>query len=197
VTVCYANCLLHIIITFFINLNYNTFSADSLCTTPSIDDLVHRRLLVTRSRHDVLVVRRNVTTQHARRFFRLEYAGTVGCSPRVQQIVLPRRNEPLPAGGESQTQHATLVQMQLVLVGLGGVEHFHVGILHADGEPLTRRTIPQREYLRAEVVLLQLPSLPQVPTSDSIVQTAGPQLGPVGGYIDARGTVRVSLELSH
>ena len=52
-----------------------------------------------------------------------------------------------------------------------------------------------RVYLRCEVMLLELPSLPQVPGAHGVVQPAGPQLGPVVGDVDAAGTVSVTLEL--
>lgn len=44
-------------------------------------------------------------------------------------------------------------------------------------------------------MLLQLPALPQIPGAHRIIETAGPQLGAVGGDVDARGAVRVTLEL--
>jgi len=39
------------------------------------------------------------------------------------------------------------VQVQLVFVWFEGVQHFDVGVLHADGQPFAGRTITQREYL--------------------------------------------------
>ena len=50
-------------------------------------------------------------------------------------------------------------------------------------------------YLGGEVVLLELPSLPQVPGPDCVVQAPGPQLGAVVGDVYTAGPVRVSLEL--
>lgn len=50
-------------------------------------------------------------------------------------------------------------------------------------------------YLGAEVVLLQLPPLPQVPAAHGVVQAPCPQLGAVVGDVDAAGTVRVALKL--
>ena len=46
-------------------------------------------------------------------------------------------------------------------------------------------------------MLLQLPTLPQVPRPDGVVKTTGPQLGPVRRDVDAAGSVRVALELPH
>ena len=45
-------------------------------------------------------------------------------------------------------------------------------------------------------MLLQLFTLAKIPGTDCIIQTSGPQLRTVGGYIDARGAVRVTLKLS-
>lgn len=101
----------------------------------------------------------------------LEDGGAVGCPPRIQQIVLAGADEPLAASGKLEREHATLVQVQLVLVRLVAVQHLDVRVLHADGQPLARRAVTQREDLRREVVLLQLPTLPQVPRSHCVVQT--------------------------
>jgi len=45
-------------------------------------------------------------------------------------------------------------------------------------------------------MLLELPSLPQVPAAHGVVQAARPQLGAVVGDVDAARSVRVALELS-
>lgn len=66
----------------------------------------------------------------------LEYAGTVRCSPCIQQIIFAGRHEPLSAGREAQRQDATLVQVKLVFVGFGGVKHFDVRVLHSNCEPI-------------------------------------------------------------
>lgn len=51
-------------------------------------------------------------------------------------------------------------------------------------------------HLWCEVVLLQLPSLSQIPGADSVIQASGPQLGPVIGNVNTACTIRVALELS-
>ena len=63
-------------------------------------------------------------------------------------------------------------------------------------QPLSRGTISERENLRVEVVLLYLSPLSEVPTAHSVIQRAGPELGTVGGDIDAARTVRVALKLA-
>lgn len=68
-------------------------------------------------------------------------------------------------------------------------------VLHAHREPLPRRTVTQREYLRVQVVLLQLPALSEVPRAHGVVQPSCPQFRAVRGDVDAGGTVRVALEL--
>merc|ERR1719239_140558 len=88
------------------------------------------------------------------------------------------------------------MEVELVLVRFGAVEDLDVGVLHSDGKPVPGRAVAQAEYLRAKVVLLQLPSLPQIPGSYSVIQTSCPQLGSVCRYVDTARTVRVSLELS-
>ena len=67
----------------------------------------------------------------------MEYAGTIRCSPRVQQVVFTRRHEPFSARREAQWKHAALVQVKLVFVGFGCVEDFNVRVFHADSEPIT------------------------------------------------------------
>ena len=62
----------------------------------------------------------------------LEYAGSVGRSPGVEYVIFTGTDEPLATVGELQRQHATLVQMQLILVRLTVVQHLHVATLHAD-----------------------------------------------------------------
>ena len=49
--------------------------------------------------------------------------------------------------GEAKGEHAALVEVQLVLVRLGDVEDLHVAALHAHGQPLSGRTVAQREDL--------------------------------------------------
>lgn len=56
----------------------------------------------------------------------------------------------LTAVGELEGEDAALVQVQLVLVGLGVVQHFHIAALHAHCQPLARGAVPQREDLRAQ-----------------------------------------------
>lgn len=65
--------------------------------------------------------------------------------------------------------------MQLVLVGLGSMEYLDVRVLHSDGQPLAGGAVTEGEYLRGEVVLLQLPTLAKVPGTHGIIETAGPQ----------------------
>ena len=77
------------------------------------------------------------------------------------------------------------------------MQHLDVRVLHAHGQPFPRWTVAEREYLGREVVLFQLSTLPQIPRADRVVQSAGPQFRPVRRYVDARGAVRVALELSH
>lgn len=44
-------------------------------------------------------------------------------------------------------------------------------------------------------MLLQLPTLAQVPGAHGVVQASGPQLGAIMGDVYAAGPVRVALEL--
>lgn len=50
-------------------------------------------------------------------------------------------------------------------------------------------------HLGREVMLLQLPTLPQVPGAHGVVQASSPQLGAIMGDIYAAGPIRVALEL--
>lgn len=44
-------------------------------------------------------------------------------------------------------------------------------------------------------MLLQLPALSEVPGSHGVVETPGPKLSAIMGYVDAASAVRVTLEL--
>ena len=61
----------------------------------------------------------------------LENAGTIGSSPGVEEIVLASGDKPLAAVGKLEGENAALMQVQLVLVWLGVVQHLHVAALHA------------------------------------------------------------------
>ena len=145
--------------------------------------------------HDVFVVRRDVAAQHARLLLGLEDGGSVRRPPGVQKVVLAGGHKPFATVCILQGKDAALVQVQLVLLGLGRVQHLHVGVLHADGEPVPGGAVAEAEDLAAEVVLLQLSALPEVPGPDRVVQAPGPQLGAVSRDVDAAGPVRVALEL--
>lgn len=54
----------------------------------------------------------------------------------------------LTAVGEFEGEDAALVQVELVFVGLGVVQHLHVAALHAHGEPFAGGTVAQREDLQ-------------------------------------------------
>ena len=82
--------------------------------------------------HDVFVVCRDVAAQHARLLLGLEDGGSVRRPPGVKEVVLAGGHEPLAAVCILQGQDAALVQVELVLLGLGRVQHLHVGVLHAD-----------------------------------------------------------------
>lgn len=77
----------------------------------------------------------------------LEYGSAVRCAPRIKQIVFARRHKPFTTCRKAQRKHAWLVQMQLVFVRFEGMQHFNVGVLHADCQPFAGRTIAQWEYL--------------------------------------------------
>ena len=86
--------------------------------------------------------------------------------------------------------------MELVLVWLSGVENLNVAVLHSHSQPVSSGTPAQTEDLTAEVVLLELSSLPEVPGPHSVVQPPSPELGAVSRNINAAGPVCVALELS-
>lgn len=125
-----------------------------------VHNFINGGLFITRSSHDVLVVRGNVTAEHWGRFFRLEwekslkfsvsgydnlinkkntyleYTGTIRRSPSVQEIVFAGGHEPLAACCETKGEHTTFVQMQLIFVGLGRVKHFYVRVFHSNCQPV-------------------------------------------------------------
>lgn len=53
----------------------------------------------------------------------------------------------LTAMGELEREHAALVQMELVLVWLGDMEHLHITVLHPHCKPLSSRAVAQRKDL--------------------------------------------------
>ena len=88
------------------------------------------------------------------------------------------------------------MEMELILVRLSSVEDFNIAVLHPHCQPVSGGTPAKAEYLTAEVMLLELSSLSEVPRADRVVQTSGPKLGAVSRDINAAGPVCVSLELS-
>lgn len=74
-------------------------------------------------------------------YIHLEDRCTIGCPPGIEEVVLASGDEPLATGGKAQRQHAALVEMQLVLVGLVRVQDFHITVLHSYSQPLTGRTV--------------------------------------------------------
>jgi len=126
----------------------------------------------------------------------LEDGGSVGGSPGIEKVVLSCGDKPLATVGELEAEDTALVEIELIFVWLRCVENLDVGVLHANSKPVTSRTVAQAEYLAAEVVLLELSALPEVPGPHSVVQASGPQLGAVCGDVNAACPVRVSLELS-
>lgn len=61
--------------------------------------------------------------------------------------------------GKLEGQHTALMQVQLVLVGLGVVQDLHVAALHAHGQPLPSGAVTQGEDLQGQTV--QCPLCPQ------------------------------------
>ena len=86
--------------------------------------------------------------------------------------------------------------MELVLVWLSCVENFHIAVLHPHSKPVSSGTPAETEDLAAEVMLLELSSLPEVPGPHSVVQSSSPELGTVSRNINTAGSVSVTLELS-
>lgn len=44
-------------------------------------------------------------------------------------------------------------------------------------------------------MLLELSPFPQIPGADRVIESSGPQFGPVVGDVDTAGSIRVALEL--
>ena len=145
--------------------------------------------------HNVLVISGDIHRQHRGGLVRLEDGGSVWRPPSIEKVVLASGHKPFATVGKFQAEDAAFMQVELVLVRLRGVQHLHVGVLHADGEPVPGGAVAEAEDLAAEVVLLQLSALPEVPGPDRVVQAPGPQLGAVSRDVDAAGPVRVALEL--
>ena len=86
--------------------------------------------------------------------------------------------------------------MELVFFRFTGMENLHIAVLHSNRQPVASWTVTQTEDLTAEVVLLELSALPQVPGPHRVVQPPSPELGAVSRNINAAGPVSVALELS-
>ena len=86
--------------------------------------------------------------------------------------------------------------MELIFVWLSGMENLHITVLHSYSKPVSSWTPAQTEDLAAEVMLLELSSLPEVPGPDSVVQSSSPELGTISRNINTAGSVSVTLELS-
>ena len=61
----------------------------------------------------------------------LEYASAIGSSPGIKQVVLASADKPLAAVGKLEWEDTALMEVELVLVRLGVVEHLHITALHA------------------------------------------------------------------
>ena len=56
--------------------------------------------------------------------------------------------------GKLERQHAVLVQVELVLVGLGDMQHLHVAVFHPHSQPLSGRAVAQRKDLEWKQVTM-------------------------------------------
>lgn len=65
--------------------------------------------------------------------------------------------------GKLERQDAALVEMQLVFVRLGDVQHFHVTVLHAHGQPFSGWAVAQRKDLRVKQFRLMVPGEDTLP----------------------------------
>lgn len=98
------------------------------------------------------------------------------CSPFLQRATLPSDSSPERRSG---TRPQVIINLHPFKVD------FFYFFIFADASV----------YLWREVVLLQLPSLSQIPGADRVVEAAGPQLGAVVGDVDTAGSICVALEL--
>lgn len=71
----------------------------------------------------------------------LENASTIRRAPSIQIVVFSGGNEPLSGLGKLERKDAALVQIELILVGLGSVEDFDCGAFHTNRQPLSRRAV--------------------------------------------------------
>ena len=62
----------------------------------------------------------------------LEYGGTIGCSPGVEQIVFACGDKPLPCVGKLEGQHTGVVKVELILLWTINVQHLHMTALHSE-----------------------------------------------------------------
>ena len=144
-----------------------------------VENLVNRRLLISASCDNVLIIIAYVTTEDRGGLLGLEDGGSVWRPPGVKEVVLASGDKPFARVGKFKAEDTTLVEVQLIFVWFVTVKHLHVGVLHPNSEPVSRGAPAQAEYLAAEVVLLQLSALPEVPGPHRVVQASGPQLGAV------------------
>ena len=98
-----------------------------------IHNFIDGGFLVTRPRHYVLVICRDVYRQHWGCFIRLENGSAVRISPGIQKIVFSCGDKPLATVCKLERQDAAFMEVELVFIRLCGVEHLHVAVLHADG----------------------------------------------------------------
>ena len=77
----------------------------------------------------------------------LKDAGSVRRAPGIEQVVFAGASEPLATVGKLQWQHAALMQMKLILVGFGLVQHLHVTALH------TKHTSPSYHIIIIIIII--------------------------------------------
>ena len=63
-------------------------------------------------------------------FPHLKYGGTIGCSPRVQEIVFAGGDKPLSRVCKLEGEDAGVVEVELILLLVVDVKHFHIAALH-------------------------------------------------------------------
>lgn len=68
--------------------------------------------------------------------------------------------------GKLERQDAALVEMQLVFVRLGDMQHFHVTVLHPHRQPLAGWAVAQRKDLRLKQLRVMAPTEDALPCTE-------------------------------
>jgi len=62
----------------------------------------------------------------------LEYAGAIRRAPGVEKVVFASADKPLSTVGKLEWEDTAVMQVKLILVGLGVMQYLDIAVLHSE-----------------------------------------------------------------